>query len=144
MADQVEKDHEYDKCEKQLVSSNAINIEEAHVWNEILYHTYQQVLLLHKRNWNGIWFRIVRNYFWSATAGDFDYIIGNPPWVRWSKLPEHYRERAKPTCEQYDIFSSTPHHGGNELDISGLITYTTSDKWLKVDGELSFLLTLIT
>jgi hypothetical protein len=68
-------------------------------------------------------------------------IIGNPPWVRWSKLPNSYRERAKPTCEQYDIFSNTPHHGGNELDISGMITYTTADKWLRNQGSLVFVLT---
>jgi hypothetical protein len=83
----------------------------------------------------------VRNFFWSATAGEFDLIVGNPPWVRWSKLPDTYRERAKPTCEQYDIFSETPHHGGNELDISGMITYTTADKWLKKNGSLVFVIT---
>ena len=47
----------------------------------------------------------------------------------------------KPTCEQYDIFSDTPHHGGNELDISGMITYTTADKWLRIGGALAFVIT---
>ena len=68
-------------------------------------------------------------------------IVGNPPWVRWSKLPGTYRDRAKPTCEQYQIFSDTPHHGGNELDISGMIVYTTADKWLKDTGTLAFVIT---
>jgi hypothetical protein len=76
-----------------------------------------------------------------ATAGTFDVIVGNPPWVRWSRLPELYRERVKPTCERYAIFSDTPHHGGNELDISGLITYTVADKWLKEAGQLLFVIT---
>src|SRR5690606_30702185 len=66
---------------------------------------------------NGIWFRIVRNFFWSAVAGEFDVVVGNPPWVRWSNLPEMYRERIKPTCEQYAIFSATPFHGGNRGSI---------------------------
>jgi hypothetical protein len=83
----------------------------------------------------------VRNFFWSATAGQFDLITGNPPWVRWSKLPDLYRERVKPTCEDYGIFSKTKRHGGNELDISAMITYTVSDKWLKCDGRLAFVIT---
>ncbi|WP_198265529.1 Eco57I restriction-modification methylase domain-containing protein [sulfur-oxidizing endosymbiont of Gigantopelta aegis] len=74
-------------------------------WRSPLKHTYEKILDLHERNWNGIWFRIVRNFFWSAIAGKFDVVVGNPPWVRWSKLPELYRERIKPTCDHYGIFS---------------------------------------
>ena len=54
---------------------------------------------------------------------------------------ENNRSRVTPTCRRYDIFSNTPFYGGNELDISGLITYTVSDKWLKTGGQLIFLLT---
>ncbi|TOG85781.1 hypothetical protein, partial [Vibrio parahaemolyticus] len=64
-----------------------------------------------------------------------------PPWVRWSALPTDYREKIKSTCEEYEIFSETKFHGGNELDISGMITYTTSDKWLKYNGRLVFVIT---
>lgn len=124
-----------------LLVHNAITVEERESWESILSSTYARVLDLHRRNWNGIWFRIVRNYFWSSTAGEFDVIVGNPPWVRWSKLPELYRNRVAPTCRKYDIFSRTPYYGGNELDISGLITYTVSDKWLRSGGQLIFLLT---
>jgi hypothetical protein len=76
-----------------------------------------------------------------ATPGRFDLIAGNPPWVRWSKLPEIYRRRVKPTCDRYGIFSSTPRHGGNELDISGMVTYAVADRWLKVGGTLAFVIT---
>lgn len=126
---------------EELVDCQAISIQEKEQWEELLSATYLRVLDLHRRNWNGIWFRIVRNYFWSSTAGEFDVIVGNPPWVRWSKLPELYRNRVMPTCRRYDIFSATPFYGGNELDISGLITYTVSDKWLKNGGTLIFLIT---
>ena len=108
---------------------------------EALKITYERVQELHTRNWNGIWFRIIRNFFWSAVAGKFSLIVGNPPWVRWSNLPVEYRERIKPTCLQYDIFSSTGYHGGNELDVSGMITYTVADKWLEFDGDIAFVIT---
>lgn len=141
MGSMVESDTEYPAVAKELTNSKALTDEQAIEWKKHLKTTYDQVLALHRQNWNGIWFRIVRNFFWSATAGSFDAIVGNPPWVRWSNLPETYRERAKPTCEQYDIFSDTKFHGGNELDISAIITYTTADKWLVDGGRLVFLIT---
>ena len=140
MAEHVEHDREFDVA-KRSMSRTVMSKEEAVRWDEPLRRTYDRVLELHRENWNGIWFRIVRNFFWSATAGEFDVIVGNPPWVRWSRLPEAYRERVKPTCEKYDIFSKTKHHGGNELDISAMITYTTGDKWLKMGGKLGFVIT---
>lgn len=141
MAQDVEQSLEYDESKKKLSSYQVIDPQQLELWEEPLRYTYDQVLHLHKKQWNGIWFRIVRNFFWSATAGKFELIIGNPPWVRWSKLPDLYRERAKPTCEDYGIFSKTKRHGGNELDISAMITYIVSDKWLKDDGKLAFVIT---
>ena len=137
----VDTDLESGTAMDALVQAAHLSPAEAVAWKQPLCATYQGVLALHRKNWNGIWFRIVRNFFWSITAGLFDCVVGNPPWVRWSKLPELYRERVKPTCLQYNIFSSTPHHGGNELDISAIITYTVADKWLKPGGSLIFLVT---
>jgi hypothetical protein len=141
MGESVEINLEFAEVGIRLTNSKIISTTELEQWRLPLKRTYDQILALHRQHWNGIWFRIVRNFFWSATAGYFDYIIGNPPWVRWSKLPDAYRERAKPTCEHYDIFSKNKRHGGNELDISAMITYTTADKWLKKDGRLAFVIT---
>lgn len=141
MGEMVEQDAEYNTVEKKMISRGELTPENALSWRDLLSETYDRVLDLHRKNWNGIWFRIVRNFFWSATAGEFDVVVGNPPWVRWSKLPELYRERVMPTCRHYDIFSNTPHHGGNELDISAIISYTVADKWLKENGKLAFLVT---
>ena len=141
MGNDVEQDHAYGVSEQGLLGAGLMTLAEAAEWREPLEHTYDQILNLHRQEWNGIWFRVVRNFFWSATAGHFDCIIGNPPWVRWSKLPDAYRERVKPTCERYGIFSRNRRHGGNELDISAMITYTTADKWLKPEGRLAFVIT---
>lgn len=141
MGETVNNNLEYDASEKILINSGRISKEEAKEWRKPLKYTYDQILKLHRQQWNGIWFRVVRNFFWSATAGRFDCIVGNPPWVRWSKLPDTYRERVKPTCEQYGIFSQNKRHGGNELDISAMITYTTADKWLINKGRLAFVIT---
>lgn len=141
MGEDVEGDLEYVDVEARLLDAGLLTPDEANAWRDPLQYTYDQILALHRQQWNGIWFRVVRNFFWSATAGHFDCIIGNPPWVRWSKLPEAYRERVKPTCDHYGIFSKNKRHGGNELDISAMITYTASDKWLKPRGRLAFVIT---
>jgi len=137
----VQQDLPYKAAEQSLIADGLVTEREARKWRGPIGHSYRQVLDLHRRDWNGIWFRIVRNFFRSATIGAFDLIAGNPPWVRWSRLPEAYRERVKPTCERYGIFSPNKRHGGNELDISAMIAYTAADKWLKAGGQLVFLLT---
>jgi len=141
MGESVEENKEFAEVSQELVAAGCASQDESARWSKALKYTYDQILNLHRSNWNGIWFRVVRNFFWSATAGHFDFVAGNPPWVRWSKLPATYRERVKPTCEQYGIFSATKRHGGNELDISAMITYTTADKWLKQGGKLGFVIT---
>ena len=141
MAEFVERNAPYCECSEAMEQRSVLDKACLEDWAGCLRGLYEQVLALHRRGWNGIWFRLVRNFFRASTVGRFDVIVGNPPWVRWSKLPDAYRRRAKPTCVQYDIFSSQPYHGGNELDISGLITYTTADKWLKMGGTMCFVLT---
>jgi len=141
MGELVEENSEWGAAEEALVSSGVVPAGKVGDWRSPLRTTYEQVLALHRKEWNGIWFRIVRNFFWSATAGRFGLVVGNPPWVRWSNLPEAYRNRVKDRCRQYDIFSENGFHGGNELDISAMITYTAADKWLEEGGKLAFVIT---
>ncbi|BEM74897.1 SAM-dependent methyltransferase [Serratia marcescens] len=141
MGKDVEMGIEFDESIGKVRKGQYFTEDQLKEWDTPLRYTYNQILTLHRQNWNGIWFRIVRNFFWSATAGQFDLVIGNPPWVRWSKLPNLYRNRVKPTCEHYGIFSKTRMHGGNELDISAMITYTVADKWLNAGGHLAFVIT---
>ena len=141
LGEDVELNLDFIDVKEKLLRYKLVSSQEMVDWEEPLSYTYNQILSLHRKQWNGIWFRIVRNFFWSATAGEFDCIVGNPPWVRWSKLPETYRERVKPTCEDYGIFSKTKRHGGNELDISAMITYTVADKWLVDNGCMAFVIT---
>ena len=141
MGECVDDDKEFDYVASVFLRRRALTQEQLDEWSAPLRETYNRVLGLHRKNWNGIWFRIIRNFFWSAAAEPFDLVVGNPPWVRWSALPEDYRSKVKPTCEDYEIFSESKYHGGNELDISGMITYTASDKWLKQGGRLVFVIT---
>lgn len=112
-------------------------------WAHLIGTMFDKIQQMEQQNWNRIWCRIVRNYFASVSVGKVHIIAGNPPWIRWSELPEEYRERIKPTCEQYDIFSETSFFGGNELDISGIIAYAVTDRWLEEGGLLAFVITQV-
>lgn len=136
----IERDDTFGKIVEKLRRQKVIEDSEIDLWQDYLYDAYSQVMELHRNNWNGIWFRIIRNFFWTTVAGKFDVVLGNPPWVRWSALPEDYREKVKETCEAYEIFSDTKFYGGNELDISGMIAYTVADTWLKADGVMAFVM----
>ena len=99
------------------------------------------VVSLEDRDWDKIWCRIVKNNFSPRGFAPFDFIIGNPPWVRWSRLPETYRARVKEFCNYYGLVSGRGYSGGIESDISTVITFSAVDNWLKNGGRIAFLIT---
>lgn len=111
---------------------------------EPLRTLYRQLLDLHRQGMNGLWARLLKNNFAPLTAGQFDYIVGNPPWVNWENLPDEYRRSIMPLWVQYGLF---PHGGMDTIlgkgkkDISMLMTLTTMHQLLKQDGKLGFIIT---
>jgi hypothetical protein len=94
---------------------------------------------------NGLWARLLKNNFAPLTVGQFDYIVGNPPWVNWEHLPDGYRVTLIPLYQ--DTYKLFPHkgqrarHGSTKIDISTLMLYVAVDKLLKIGGKLGFLIT---
>ncbi len=105
---------------------------------------YAQMHDLHRRGMNGLWARLLKNNFAPLTVGQFDYVIGNPPWVNWENLPDGYRHAIKPVWERYGLF---PHGGMDTIlgkgkkDISMLMTFTVMDGLLREGGKLGFVIT---
>ena len=95
---------------------------------------------LERRGWNGIWARILSNFFTTACLGQFSVIIGNPPWIDWKNLPEGYRNRIKDMCIEKGLFSGAGFTGGINLNICALIAHVTMTNWLKPNGRLAFLM----
>ena len=67
--------------------------------------------------------------------------MGNPPWVRWSRLPEAYRAKVKAFCDYYGLVSGRGYSGGIESDISTVITFSAADRWLVEGGTIALLIT---
>ena len=68
------------------------------------------------------------------------FVVGNPPWVRWSALPRDYAARVKPRCQALGVFGSDRWVGGIETDFSTVITYHALRSLLAPGGTLAFLL----
>lgn len=95
---------------------------------------------LERKNWDGIWARIISNFLTTANLGGFDIIVGNPPWVEWKNLPSVYREKIKSLCISRKLFSGDGRTGGISLDICALIASVSAENWLNEDGVLAFLM----
>ncbi|MFA0781360.1 MAG: hypothetical protein RJAPGHWK_002888 [Candidatus Fervidibacter sp.] len=106
---------------------------------------YEQILSLHRQGMNGLWARLLKNNFAPLTVGQFDYIVGNPPWVNWEHLPDGYRESIKDLLIRYQLAGTfkggRPRLGAVKVDISALMTYTVMDGLLKEGGRLGFVIT---
>jgi hypothetical protein len=72
---------------------------------EIVKNFYSQLLQLEKENKNGIWARFLKNAFAPMIAGKFDFVVGNPPWIRWDYLSQEYRNATLQLWKDYGLFS---------------------------------------
>jgi methylase of polypeptide subunit release factors len=107
-------------------------------------HFYNQILNLEQQGKNGIWARFLKNAFAPMIAGEFDFVVGNPPWIRWGYLSQEYRNATLEMWKSYGLFSLKGHAarlGGGEKDFSMLFTYTAIDHYLSKKGKLGFLIT---
>jgi SAM-dependent methyltransferase len=110
----------------------------------VLGETYQKLLELDAKGINGIWARIIKNAFAPLFVGQFDFIVGNPPWVNWQSLPQEYRDKTTHIWKQYDLFEHTglrARLGSAKDDISVLMTYVSIDKYLKSEGRICIVIT---
>lgn len=95
---------------------------------------------LERRNLNSIWLKIIGNYLKTGSLRNMDCITGNPPWVRWSNLPDTYKLLIKNNCRIDGVFSSDTNSGGVDLNIAALIAFVTIRERLNKDGCLGLIM----
>lgn len=108
---------------------------------DVLTQTVRDLVELHENHWNGIWCFILFDRIKAGCIQNVDYVVGNPPWVKWSNLPRPYAEFIKPLCERMNIFSEDNWVGGIQSDISTVVTYHTLERFVRPGGSLAFLIT---
>lgn len=105
--------------------------------------SYEDISNLHDRDVNGVWWGIVKNRFRPQFCGEFDYIVGNPPYNPLDDLADDYRNKIKDEWNNYGILPD----GASEqkkIEHGLLFTCVGIDQYLKDDGVLSFILPLTT
>lgn len=107
----------------------------------VFFNTINDLVELHRNHWNGIWCFILFDRIKAGCILNVDYVIGNPPWVKWSELPRPYAEFIKPLCERMDIFSEDAWVGGIQSDVSTVVTYHALERFVRKGGTLAFLIT---
>jgi type I restriction-modification system DNA methylase subunit len=110
----------------------------------IINNFYTKIQELHLQDKNRIWVKIIQNSFAPLLHTDFDFVVGNPPWVKWEFLSKEYKTKLNSLyLEIYKIFS----HKGMKAsmgyahdDISVMFMYVAIDKYLKKGGKLGFVM----
>ena len=110
----------------------------------VLEGLYRQLYRLDEEGRNGLWARLLKNAFAPVLVGEFDFVVGNPPWVNWESLSGEYREATKRLWVDYGLFSLKGHAarlGGGKKDLAMLFAYASIDHYLKKGGRLGFVIT---
>ena len=122
---------------KVLISYDSFHYQELKQYYDSLLST---LVDLEDRNLNSIWLKIIGNYLKTGAIRDVDCITGNPPWVRWSNLPDTYKLLIKNNCRVEGIFSGDKNSGGVDLNICALIAFITIRERLNMGGCLGFIM----
>lgn len=139
--DYVEMDASADEFLTVIEKEEELNVDEN--WRPMINELYNDIKGLKEENRNGVWTSLLRNRLAPEFVEDFEYVIGNPPWVNWENLSEDYRERTKDLYEQYGLFTlggTEGRLGGGKKDVSMIFTYIAMDEYLTDDGKLGFLI----
>ncbi|MBE0516422.1 MAG: hypothetical protein IBX41_03380, partial [Methanophagales archaeon] len=127
---------------EELIKKNFTDLKEGSITT--LTELYDRINKLEKAGKNRIWTRLLKNSFAPLLMGEFDFVVGNPPWVRWGYLPEGYRDATLQLWKDYKLFSLSGMEarlGSGEKDLSMLFTYVATHRYLKKGEKLAFLIT---
>ena len=127
---------------EKLIEKDFVDLKEETIAS--LEELYEKIKELEKEGKNRIWTRLLKNSFAPLLMGKFDFVVGNPPWVRWGYLPEGYRDATLKLWKDYGLFSLSgmdARLGAGEKDLSMLFTYVAADRYLEKGEKLAFLIT---
>jgi SAM-dependent methyltransferase len=111
---------------------------------EVALELHQQILALRESDRNGVWARIIENSFAPLFAGRFDVVIGNPPWLTWTKTPEHWRAVAESVWRRYGLWH-IPDDGARQSqslatgDVATLVFASAIDRYATSGGVVALL-----
>ena len=109
---------------------------------KIARNLFNQLLDLHYAGKDGFWPIILKNSFAPLFCEhNFDYVIGNPPWIAWKAMSESYRELTLDIWLSYGIFEKNAYDKiTSHDDFAMAVTYVAIDHYLKMEGTAALIL----
>lgn len=108
----------------------------------VLHETFSTMRRLHKDGRDHIWGYYVRNLvrpIWLSQLGNrADVLVGNPPWLRYSKMTGAMQDRYKGLAKDRGLL--TGGLGGSARDLSTLFVARCSELYLKQGGDFAFVM----
>lgn len=103
---------------------------------------FSQLLSLHLAGKDGFWPIILKNSFAPLFCEkQFDYVIGNPPWIAWKAMSESYRDLTLDIWLSYGIFEKSAYDKiTSHDDFAMAVTYVAIDHYLKNNGCAALIL----
>jgi hypothetical protein len=71
---------------------------------EVAAELQERIRELRDSERNGVWARIIENNFAPLFAGQFDVVVGNPPWLTWTKAPKSWRQAGEILWKRYGLW----------------------------------------
>jgi len=101
-----------------------------------------QLMKLHHAGKDGFWPIILKNSFAPLFCKqNFDYVIGNPPWIAWKAMSQTYRDLSLDIWLSYGIFDKDAYGKiTSHDDFAMAVTYVIIDHYLKPHGEAALIL----
>lgn len=116
----------------------AVTVEEA----KILRTTFSTMRALHRSGRNHIWGYYVRNLIrplWLSEPGNrVDLLVGNPPWLRYSKMTEAMQTRYKALAKTRNLLNKGL--GASARDLSTLFVVRAVELYLRDGGQFGFVM----
>jgi SAM-dependent methyltransferase len=78
---------------------------------EVAVELHDRIRALRDAGRNGVWARIIENSFAPLFAGTFDVVVGNPPWLTWTRMPDEWRAKSRLVWMRYGLWR-VPLRGG--------------------------------
>ena len=110
--------------------------------HQTLRETFSVMRLLARTGRNHIWGYYVRNLIrpiWLTEPNNrVDVLIGNPPWLRYSKMTAAMQDRYKMLCEPRQLLSGGL--GASGRDLSTLFVVRAVELYLRTGGTFAFVM----
>jgi hypothetical protein len=111
---------------------------------EVAAELHERIRELRDSDRNGVWARIIENNFAPLFAGRFDVVVGNPPWLTWTKAPASWRRAGEVLWKRYGLWRVPTERGrrAHSLasgDIAILVFALALHRYARAGGHVGLL-----